>query len=68
MKSNTIWWYATALLMVNLFFFSSCRKENVKPAPPVIEVVHLGVYDAESDGIFYLGEEGHFEVNITAPG
>lgn len=68
MKSNTIWWYATALLMVNILLFSSCSKENALPAPPTIEVVHLGVYDAESDGIFYLGEEGHFEVNISAPG
>lgn len=68
MKSNTIWWHATILLMVSVFPFLSCSKENPKPASPVIEVVHLGVYDAERDGIFYLGEEGHFEVNITAPG
>lgn len=68
MKSKILWWCIAAFLGGNLFLFSSCSKENAKPAPPTIEVVHLGIYDAASDGIFYLGEEGHFEVNITAPG
>jgi hypothetical protein len=51
-----------------LLLFSSCSKEKEKPAAPTIEVVHLGIHEAEEDGIFYLGEEGHFEVNIKAPG
>lgn len=50
-----------------LLILGSCSKENDKPGAPSIEVVHLGVYTAEYDGVFYLGEEGHFEVNIKAP-
>lgn len=56
------------LLSVTVFSFSSCSKEDEKPAAPTIEIVHLGNHDAPDEGTFYLGEEGHFEVNIKAPG
>lgn len=53
---------------LSLFIFSSCSKDDEKPAAPTIEVVHLGSHEAPDEGVFYLGEEGHFEVNIKAPG
>ncbi|MCO5239643.1 MAG: DUF4625 domain-containing protein [Chitinophagaceae bacterium] len=67
MKSKIFWWHIAALLCVNVFLLSSCSKENAKPAAPTIEIVHLGIDDGITDNIFYIGEEGHFEVNITAP-
>ncbi len=68
MKSKEFLWHIAALLCVNVFLFSSCSKEDAKPAAPTIEIVHLGIDDGVTDNIFYLGEEGHFEVNINAPG
>lgn len=56
------------LSSATLFLFSSCSKEAEKPAAPSIEIVHLGIDDGVTDNIFYIGEEGHFEVNINAPG
>lgn len=56
------------LVLATLFLISSCNKEDRLPALPSIDIVHLGVHDAEHEGVFFLGEEGHFEVNISAPG
>lgn len=67
MKSKIFWWHIAALLSVNIFLLSSCSKENAKPPAPTIEIVHLGIDDGITDNIFFIGEEGHFEVNITAP-
>ncbi len=68
MKSKEFLWHIATLLCVNVFLFSSCSKEDEKPAVPTIEIVHLGIDDGVTDNIFYIGEEGHFEVNINAPG
>lgn len=57
-----------AAITMSLLLFSSCSKDEAKPAAPTLEVVHLGSHDAPDEGVFYLGEEGHFEVNIKAPG
>ena len=56
------------LLCIPVVLLFSCSKENAKPAAPTIEIVHLGIDDGVTDNIFYIGEEGHFEVNINAPG
>ncbi|MBN8857490.1 MAG: DUF4625 domain-containing protein [Sphingobacteriales bacterium] len=68
MKSKSLLWYIVFLPGLFLLPFTSCTKEKEKPAPPTIEVVHLGSHDASDENVFYLGEEGHFEVNIHAPG
>lgn len=54
------------LLLVGLWF-SACSKKGEKPAAPTIEVIHIGTHDLQSEGLFYLGEDAHFEVNINAP-
>lgn len=68
MKSNRVLWAATLLFGFSVLIFSSCSKDEENPAAPTIEVVHLGSHDSPDEGVFYLGEEGHFEVNIKAPG
>ncbi len=67
MKNKIIILSVLAPLMISGFFFSSCTKEDIKPAAPTIELVHVGSHDMHDESIFYLGEEGHFEVNIHAP-
>ncbi|MFT3750440.1 MAG: DUF4625 domain-containing protein [Agriterribacter sp.] len=64
LKSMIMVWYIPIVL------FSSCSKESEKekPAAPTIEVVHLGAHISSGEDVFYLGQEGHFEVNIAAPG
>ena len=68
MKSKSLLWTLLTLSAMFLTVFSSCKKNDVQTAAPTIEVVHLGIRDASDKGIFYLGEKGHFEVNIKAPG
>ena len=67
MKDKRFLRYIIMLLSVTILLFSACSKDDAKPAPPTIEVIHLGIDDGVTDNIFYLGEEGHFEVNIKAP-
>lgn len=67
MKSNRTLLKILALVWMTGFFFSSCTKEEIKLAAPTIELVHVGSHDMHDESIFYLGEEGHFEVNILAP-
>lgn len=68
MKNKRLLWSVFLLFGVATFLFSSCSKEDAKPSAPTIEVIHLGIDDGITDNIFYVGEEGHFEVNINAPG
>lgn len=68
MKSKSLLWRLLTLSALFLILFSSCKKSNTKADAPTIEVVHLGILNAADERIFYLGQEGHFEVNIKAPG
>ena len=68
MNNKSLLWKLLILSGLFITGFSSCKKDTEKPAGPTIEVVHLGIRDVSDVGIFYLGEEGHFEVNIKAPG
>lgn len=68
MKNKNIF-FSIALFFGLALVASSCsKKDDAKAAAPTIEVVHLGSHDAPDEGVFYLGEEGHFEINIQAPG
>jgi hypothetical protein len=68
MKNKSQLWRLLTLSALFLTFFSSCKKDSAKPDAPTIDVVHLGILNTADERIFYLGQEGHFEVNIKAPG
>ncbi|RQP10182.1 DUF4625 domain-containing protein [Parapedobacter defluvii] len=65
MNRKTLW---GVLILLNLSWIalSSCSKEDdVKPAAPKIELIHLGTHDSPDDRIIYRNEI-HFEAKITA--
>ncbi|GAB3431606.1 DUF4625 domain-containing protein [Niabella aquatica] len=63
--------FTAALLLsgIGLLTFASCKKDGTdKPAAPTIQLLHLGTHANPDNRIFHLGEENHFEANISAPG